>query len=125
MATDERAKPSIGDRLRDFWLNTKRIIRVARRPTAQEVRLIARVSGIGILIVGAVAFLIQILGNLVNEFFKPPTSSSTTTSLVIMLINLLVQFNISSKVLTMLSNPAIWLMASGLILLAKSKFAKV
>nr|MDO8115273.1 protein translocase SEC61 complex subunit gamma [Candidatus Sigynarchaeota archaeon] len=123
---EERTKPSIGDRLREFWLNTKRIIRVARRPTAQEVRLIARVSGIGILIVGAVAFLIQILGNLVNEFFKPPTSSSTT-SLVSMFINLLVQFNVNlpTMVLNLLSNPAIWLMVSGVILLAKSKVAKV
>ena len=48
----------------------KRVITVARRPTPKEVELIARVSGIGILIVGGVAFLIQILGRLTDQFFQ-------------------------------------------------------
>ena len=55
------------DKLKDFFSNTKRIVRVARRPTGKEVRLIARVSGIGILICGGLAFLIQILGKIIQN----------------------------------------------------------
>lgn len=73
----------LADKLRDFWTNTKRVIRVARRPTAQEVRLIARVSGIGILLVGGISFVIQILGNLVNQFFQPASDSSTTALMIL------------------------------------------
>ncbi|MHA1680894.1 MAG: protein translocase SEC61 complex subunit gamma [Promethearchaeota archaeon] len=54
----------ITDKWKDFTSNTKRIIRVARRPTVKEVRLIARVSGIGILICGFLAFVLSLLGNL-------------------------------------------------------------
>jgi protein transport protein SEC61 subunit gamma-like protein len=70
----------IADRIKNFASNTKRVIRIARRPTAYEVRLIARVSGIGILLVGGVGYLILLLGNLVHNFFLPPTNTSSTTS---------------------------------------------
>ncbi len=69
MSEERTGKPSIPERLRDFWSNTKRIVRVARRPEFKEVMLIARVSGIGILIVGAVAYLLQILGSFTDNFF--------------------------------------------------------
>ncbi|MHA1368611.1 MAG: protein translocase SEC61 complex subunit gamma [Promethearchaeota archaeon] len=64
-------------RIKDFFSNLKRIIQIVRKPGRKEVELIARVSGIGILIIGGVGYLIQILGNLVNEFFKPKPQEST------------------------------------------------
>ena len=72
----------IVDKVKDFITNTKRVVRVARRPTAKEVNLIARVSGIGILIVGGISFLIQILGNLVNQFFQPPDENALNQSFI-------------------------------------------
>ncbi|MFX0098093.1 MAG: protein translocase SEC61 complex subunit gamma [Candidatus Hodarchaeota archaeon] len=77
---------TIVNKLKDFSTNTRRIFRVARRPTAKEVRLIARVSGIGILICGGVAYLIQILGHLMSTFFKPeqPTGGSIISAIILM-----------------------------------------
>ncbi len=81
MSEERTGKPSIPERLRDFVSNTKRIIRVARRPTLQEVNLIARVSGIGILLVGAVAYLLQILGSFTDTFFKAIVISMLQTTI--------------------------------------------
>ena len=94
----------LADKLRDFWTNTKRVVRVARRPTFQEVRLIARVSGIGILIVGGVSFLIQILGNLVNQFFTPPEDTDTTSLMI--LASLLSSAVSPQSIITITGDPA-------------------
>jgi preprotein translocase subunit Sss1 len=116
MSEERTGKPSISERLRDFWQNTKRIIRVARRPTFQEVRLIARVSGIGILLVGAVAYLLQILGSFTNEFFKP--STSTTPNGVMVLTMLQIAVNIAPVFVQVCLNPTILMVATGISLIA-------
>nr|MDO8084094.1 preprotein translocase subunit SecE [Candidatus Sigynarchaeum springense] len=115
MAEERTGKPSIPERFRDFWQNTKRIVRVARQPTLQEIRLIARVSGIGILLVGAVAYLLQILGSATNEFFKPNTST-TGGALVVTLIHFAVY--IAPALLRAWLNPALIAMVGGIALAA-------
>lgn len=113
MSEERTGKPSIPERLRDFWQNTKRIIRVARRPTFKEVMLIARVSGIGILLVGAVAYLLQILGSFTNEFFKPKAA------LIISLLQLAA--NIAPVFVQVCLNPNLLLVATGSLLIAIGK----
>ncbi|MBN2151579.1 MAG: preprotein translocase subunit SecE [Candidatus Lokiarchaeota archaeon] len=112
MSEERGGKPSIPDRLRDFWQNTKRIVRVARRPTFQEVRLIARVSGIGILLVGAVAYLLQILGSFTNEFFVGKSA------LIDICLHLAV--NIAPVFVQVCMNPTLILVAAGISLIAVS-----
>jgi preprotein translocase subunit Sss1 len=119
MSEERTGKPSISERFRDFWQNTKRIIRVARRPTFQEVRLIARVSGIGILLVGAVAYLLQILGAFTNEFFTPSTSSTTTPALVISMLQ--IAASIAPVFVQVCLNPTLLLVATGISLIAMGK----
>jgi protein translocase SEC61 complex gamma subunit len=116
-------KPSILERLREFGQNTKRIIRVARRPTFQEVRLIARVSGIGILIVGAVAYLLQILGFFTNEFFLPPATdtSTATTSISLQLTSLIVSGALLNGLVQLVTSPSLYVVLAGACLLALAR----
>ncbi len=110
MSEERTGKPSIPDRIRDFWQNTKRIVRVARRPTFQEVRLIARVSGIGILLVGAVAYLLQILGSFTSTFFK------IEEAMVVSYIHL--ALSIAPVFAHVCLNPTLILVAAGIALIA-------
>ncbi|MHA1791447.1 MAG: protein translocase SEC61 complex subunit gamma [Promethearchaeota archaeon] len=92
------------DKWKDFIRNTKKIVSVARKPTGKEVEIIARVSGLGILLVGGIAFLIHILGNLVSEFFLPPEEEESTGSTSVLLLNLLMNSQVVVKFLIS-SNP--------------------
>jgi protein translocase SEC61 complex gamma subunit len=120
MSEERTGKPGIIERLRDFWQNTKRIVRVARRPTFQEVRLIARVSGIGILLVGAVAYLLQILGSFTNEFFKPAATSSTTGGALVVSM-LQIAASIAPVFVQVCLNPTLIMVATGISLITISK----
>jgi protein translocase SEC61 complex gamma subunit len=117
MSEERTGKPSIPERLRDFLQNTRRIFRVARRPTFQEVRLIARVSGIGILLVGAVAYLMQILGSFTFNFFN--TNPSTTPALVVSYLQLAV--SIAPVFVQVCLNPTLLLVGAGISLIAIGK----
>lgn len=72
----------IVDKFKNFIRNTKRIIRVARRPTFKEVRLIARVSGIGILLTGGLAFLLSLLGNLFGNLADDGSNGDAESSII-------------------------------------------
>ncbi len=117
MSEERTGKPSIPERLRDFVSNTKRIIRVARRPTLQEVNLIARVSGIGILLVGAVAYLLQILGSFTDTFFTTP--STTTPAIVISMLQ--IAASIAPVFVQVCLNPYLLVVATGIALIAIGK----
>lgn len=75
--------------------------------------MIARVSGIGILLVGAVAYLLQILGSFTNEFFIPKKA------LVETFIHLAV--NIAPVFTQVCLNPALLVIASGICLILIGK----
>lgn len=44
----------------------KRIVKVAKKPTKEEFRTIVKVSGLGILVIGALGFFVQFISNLVK-----------------------------------------------------------
>ncbi|NVM29487.1 MAG: protein translocase SEC61 complex subunit gamma [Candidatus Helarchaeota archaeon] len=49
------------DRFRGFIRNSKRVMRLSRKPTFTEVRLITRVCLLGVAIIGLVGFIIKII----------------------------------------------------------------
>ncbi len=53
-------------RLKSFLLQTKRVMQVTRKPTPQEFRMIAKVTGLGIAAIGALGFLLQIAKELLG-----------------------------------------------------------
>jgi len=48
-------------KLKDFVRECKRVLKVTKKPTKDEFKNIVKVSGIGILLIGLIGFLIQVL----------------------------------------------------------------
>jgi protein translocase SEC61 complex gamma subunit len=52
-----------------FWENTKRIVKLAKRPTRKEVWMQLKISFLGLIVVGLVAFFIRYIMFIVTGFF--------------------------------------------------------
>jgi len=59
----------IGGRLKSFYLQCVRVWHVLRKPTMFEYKTVAKVSAIGVLVLGAFGFLIADIIKLVSRFF--------------------------------------------------------
>ena len=57
-------KPSYYRRFKSFLIECKRVWKVTRKPTKPELSIIVKVTGIGILLIGAIGFLVHILWEL-------------------------------------------------------------
>ncbi len=51
-------KPSTGQRLKSFFIQSKRVWHILRKPTNEEFKTVAKVSALGILAIGAIGFVI-------------------------------------------------------------------
>lgn len=51
--------------LRKFLYECKRVLRVARKPDKEEYLTIAKVTGLGILLIGLVGFVITMIATLI------------------------------------------------------------
>jgi protein transport protein SEC61 subunit gamma-like protein len=49
-----------------FIKDSKRVLKVSRKPDAKEYRELAKVVSIGILIIGVIGFVIVLLGSLIG-----------------------------------------------------------
>ena len=59
-------KPGIFYKLKRFWHECRRVLKVTRKPTKDEFKLIVKVSGAGILIIGAIGFIVQMIKQLIG-----------------------------------------------------------
>lgn len=64
METDQ----SMRQRFSSFVLQCKRVWHLLRKPTAQEYKMIAGVAALGILVIGAVGFVISDIIKLIGRF---------------------------------------------------------
>lgn len=48
-------------RLKNFTKECRRVLRVTKKPTKEEFKIIVKVSAIGLLIIGLIGFIIQVL----------------------------------------------------------------
>ena len=48
-------------RLKSFMLECKRVLKVTKKPTSFEFKTIVKVSGIGMIVIGLMGFLIQMI----------------------------------------------------------------
>ncbi len=44
-----------------FWVASKRIFTVSKKPDMQEYKIMSQVTGIGIIIIGVLAFIIMLI----------------------------------------------------------------
>lgn len=67
-AAQEEVKPEkkgIFKRLKRFWTECKRVLRVTKKPDKQEFKLIVKISGVGMAIIGVIGFLIHFLKEII------------------------------------------------------------
>ena len=57
---------NVQERFDKFVKDSKRVLKVSRKPDAQEYRELAKVSAIGVVIIGVVGFVIVLLGSLIG-----------------------------------------------------------
>ena len=57
---------NVQERIDKFVKDSKRVLKVSRRPDAQEYRELAKVSAIGVVIIGVMGFVIFLLGSLIG-----------------------------------------------------------
>ncbi|WP_292882519.1 protein translocase SEC61 complex subunit gamma [Methanobrevibacter sp. UBA188] len=57
---------NVQERFDKFVKDSKRVLKVSRKPDAQEYRELAKVSAIGVVIIGVMGFVIVLLGSLIG-----------------------------------------------------------
>ena len=60
----ENKKRSVFSKLKSFGVQSKRVFQVTKKPTRDELKIIVKVSGIGIGLIGGIGFLIHLVWNL-------------------------------------------------------------
>ena len=58
---DEQTKPSWTYRLRSFVMESVRVFRITKKPSGMEFKTIIKVSGLGIIIIGMLGFVVQMI----------------------------------------------------------------
>ncbi|MBE6492083.1 MAG: protein translocase SEC61 complex subunit gamma [Methanobrevibacter sp.] len=57
---------NVQERFDKFVKDSKRVLKVSRKPDAQEYKELAKVSAIGVVIIGVLGFVIVLLGSLIG-----------------------------------------------------------
>ena len=63
---DQKKKPGYYERLTLFFQNSKRILKIANKPSRKDYFLVFKICGIGILILGALSFVIQLIFSVID-----------------------------------------------------------
>ena len=63
-------KLSIYERIGVFFQNTKRIIKIANKPDRKEYLLIFKICAIGLLVLGALSYVIQLIWTVINTILQ-------------------------------------------------------
>lgn len=57
----QKKKQSYYDKLSDFYRNSKRILKIANKPNRKEYFLVAKICGIGLVVLGVLSYVIQLI----------------------------------------------------------------
>ena len=60
-AKDKKKKHGLYSRLATFFQNTRRIIKIANKPSRKDYFLVFKICAIGIVILGALSYVIQLI----------------------------------------------------------------
>ena len=63
---DFEEKPTTLTRFKSFITQCKRVFRVTKKPSKEEFKVIVKISGLGIAIIGVIGFLIYLLWILIK-----------------------------------------------------------
>jgi len=59
-------KRTLWSRLRSFLIECRRVYKITKKPNKQEFSIIVKVSAIGMLIIGAMGFIIQMIALIIS-----------------------------------------------------------
>lgn len=54
-------KPGYWQRIKNFWRDARRIVKVANKPSTQEYWLVFKICAIGMVVLGVLSYVIQLL----------------------------------------------------------------
>ena len=57
----QKKKQSYYDKLSDFYRNSKRILKIANKPNRKEYFLVFKICGIGLIVLGVLSYVIQLI----------------------------------------------------------------
>ncbi len=66
MFEQEFQKPTLKQRLKNFIIESGRVFKLTKKPTTEEFKTIAKVAGIGTLIIGFAGFIVHIISQLIK-----------------------------------------------------------
>ncbi len=64
---DEVTKPSLTQRFKSFVVECRRVWQVTKKPTKEELKVIVKITGIGVLIMGLLGFLVNMIWQLLFQ----------------------------------------------------------
>ena len=64
-------KPSYGERFKEFWQSTKRVLKVATKPTRKEFMTVFKICTIGIVILGVLSYVLQLIFSMIGYMLWP------------------------------------------------------
>jgi len=64
---DKKKKLSLYERIGLFFQNTKRIIKIANKPSRKDYFTIFKICIIGLVLLGAISYVIQLIFTIVND----------------------------------------------------------
>ena len=67
---DKGKKLSRYERIGVFFQNTKRIIKIANKPGRKDYFLVFKICAIGILVLGALSYVIQLIFTILNDLLE-------------------------------------------------------
>ena len=67
---EEGQKRSFGSKLKSFFLQSKRVLKITKKPGKEEYKITLKVSGLGILLIGLIGFIIYIIGIMITKWLK-------------------------------------------------------
>jgi len=63
----ESKKPSIYERIKGFFKDTKRVLKIANKPDRKEYFLTFKICAIGLVILGALSYVLQLIFSVIGE----------------------------------------------------------
>ncbi|MEK6862982.1 MAG: protein translocase SEC61 complex subunit gamma [Nanoarchaeota archaeon] len=66
MLEENFQKPTLKQRIKNFIIESNRVFKLTKKPSNEEFKTIAKVAGIGTLVIGFIGFLIHLISQLIK-----------------------------------------------------------
>ena len=66
MEVEQQEKKTVFKRIKNFFIESRRVFRITKKPTMEEFKIIVKVSGLGILLIGLIGFIINMVWQVIS-----------------------------------------------------------